>query len=157
MRIVNYRYSALNLDHVWLDTGESFTSAAEHSARVYGVFMLQGLVFVTDPTGKIMPQRQIPTGQYSPPINPDRASSMTAEQPSEWLCLSARTTLDLNISQLDVTDTETLEPGCGFIVATGSIEAEGLTISGDGYFRPRAQPVILTGTAHLLLIHPDTF
>lgn len=173
----SFRYSALSVDLVELDPGESFTFQLNPASASYGVFTLGGsrssndATEVTDPavhdvttlTSGAVPGRTfnfvghwLPNGAdhgWSNDMVGHEAMTITAgEQGARWVCLSRNDSGEREIQHLRVDGEGALPAGWGFVVARGIVECDGKTATQLAYFRRREVDLQVTGTGDLLLV-----
>lgn len=173
----SFRYSALSVDLVELDPGESFTFQLNPASASYGVFALGGsrssndATEVTDPavhdvttlTSGAVPGRTfnfvghwLPNGAdhgWSNDMVGHEAMTITAgEQGARWVCLSRNDSGEREIQHLRVDGEGALPAGWGFVVARGIVDCDGKTATQLAYFRPREVDLQVAGTGDLLLV-----
>ena len=173
----SFRYSALSVDLVELDPGESFTFQLNPASASYGVFALGGsrssndATEVTDPavhdvttlTSGAVPGRTfnfvghwLPNGAdhgWSNDMVGHEDMTITAgEQGARWVCLSRNDSGEREIQHLRVDGESALPAGWGFVVALGIFECDGKTATQLAYFRPREVDLQVAGTGDLLLV-----
>jgi len=159
MRDTCYKYSALNVDHVYMDADEQFRFAQEPSSASYGVFYLSG--YTTMVEGAV-PGRVFDTvggwranagdGWSNDIVGHDAMLLQASPAGCEWVCLSRNGTGEREIQHIQVTGSATVPAGWGFVVATGSVTFEGKTASQLAYVKPRAADFEVVGNADLLLV-----
>ncbi len=173
----SFRYSALSVDLVELEPGESFTFQLNPASASYGVFALGGsrssddATEVTDPavhevttlTSGAVPGRAFNFVGHWLPNGADHGWSNDAvghepmtitagEQGARWVCLSRNESGEREVQHLRVDGESTLPAGWGFVVARGSFACDGKTAEQLAYFRPRELDLSITGTGDILLV-----
>ncbi len=173
----SFRYSALSVDLVELEPGESFTFQLNPASASYGVFALGGsrssddATEVTDPavhevttlTSGAVPGRAFNFVGHWLPNGADHGWSNDAvghepmtvtagEQGARWVCLSRNESGEREVQHLRVDGAADLPAGWGFVVARGTFECDGKTAVRLAYFKPRAVDLTISGTGDLLLV-----
>ncbi|MEN9925974.1 MAG: hypothetical protein RL268_2100 [Pseudomonadota bacterium] len=173
----SFRYSALSVDLVELEPGESFTFQLNPASASYGVFALGGsrssddATEVTDPavhevttlTSGAVPGRAFNFVGHWLPNGADHGWSNDAvghepmtitagEQGARWVCLSRNESGEREVQHLRVDGESTLPAGWGFVVARGSFACDGKTAEQLAYFRPRERDLSITGIGDILLV-----
>ena len=150
MRARVYKYSALDVSHVYMDDGATHASDAAHCDVVMGVYMLKGKSKLIATGASDLGRTWSYTGALDAPAI---ASDITVqvEGPTEWLCLCNSTgTRELQV--LPVNGEAIVPAGWGALVAEGSVQAYGKTGLPDAYFKPRAGDAIFVGSGVLILV-----
>lgn len=171
------RYSALSVDLVQLEPGESFTFQQKPASSSYGIFALGGTrsgddaTEVTDPaehevttlTSGAVPGRSFnyvghwlsngsDHGWSNDAVGHEPMTITAGEQGAKWVCLSRNDSGEHEIEHLRVDAEGTLPAGWGFVVARGSFECDGKIAEQLAYFRPREVNLPITGSGDLLLV-----
>jgi hypothetical protein len=160
MKIISYRYSVINCDIVQLDPNEIITFPQVAASASYGFFGLGG--YTTMINGVVIGRKFESEGQWAPNnselgwsndiIGHDNITIKAGSNGSKWLCLTNNGSYNKLINQQSIIDNYNLPAGSGFIVASGTVNADGHTINQFGYFRPRTAQLLVTGTAELLIL-----
>lgn len=171
------RYSALSVDLVHLESGESFTFQQKPASSSYGIFALGGTRSADDATEVTDPaEREVTTltagavpgrafnyvGHWLPnasdhgwsndEVGHEPMTITAGEQGAKWVCLSRNSSEEREIEHLRVDGESTLPAGWGFVVARGSFECDGKIAEQLAYFRPRELDLPITGTGDILLV-----
>lgn len=173
----SFRYSALNVDLVQLEPGESFRFRQAAGSGSYGIFALGGprtgenvteiiddsQHTVTELTAGPVAGRKfnyvghwvpndVDTGWSNDAVGHDEMTITAGEQGARWICLSKNRSGTREISHVVVDGSTTLPAGWGFVVARGEFECEGKIAGQLAYFRPRDVDVEVVGSGDLLLV-----
>ena len=159
MKITSYRYSVINCDIVQLDPNETITFPQEAASASYGFFGLGGssreasvvIGRTFESEGQWAPNN-VELGWSNDTIGHDDITIQAGPNGFKWLCLTYNGSFKKIIKQQSIIDNFSLPAGSGFIVASGTVNADGHTINQFGYFRPRTDQLQITGTAELLIL-----
>lgn len=159
MRDVCYRYSALTVDHVTLDSSEVVQFSQPAASASYGVFYFGGS---TNMLEGAVPGRVFDTvGSWRPNAADGWSNDVVGHAPMilqasvdgcSWLCMSRNDSGEREVQHVSVDGVSTIPAGWGFVVALGEVAFEGKTASQFAYVKPRTVDFETVGTADLLLV-----
>lgn len=150
MRDVSYHYTPLNVDRVTMGDGEEFTFSKAVVDSSFGLFMVSGLSTIIATNSTDLGREFTSIGWQSGANSADVTVRTTGD--TEWVCLSRNGTGEREIAHQQVNGTFMLLSGWGFVVVSGSVQADGKTAAQDQYFKPRDYDLSVAGIADLLLV-----
>lgn len=162
MHVVAYNYPLLDVCIVTLAPGEEYTFAQKAASASWGFFGLGGYTDMTGGAPRGIGRRFESEGQWHPndedngwsndAIGHDDETVVTGPNGSKWLCLSSNGNGDMEVQHQKIDEFYNLPIGSGFVVATGSVSADGKIAVQGNYFKPRAYGVVVTGVADILVV-----
>jgi hypothetical protein len=162
MHVIAYRYPLFDACIVTLAPNEQYTFSKKANSISWGLFGLSGYNDMLNGVERSIGRRFGIEGQWNANdenngwsndvIGYEDGTVLAGPDGSKWLCLSSNGNGDMKVQHQKVDGSYTLTAGISFIVATGSILADGKTAIQANYFKPRLYDVDVTGTADLLLL-----
>lgn len=152
MKDITYKYSALCADKVSLIDGESYPFKDSVVQNAYGVYMLSGMVTITEGLAADIGKTRIAGDNLFAQVANSGDIRLQATGNTSWICLSRNDSGGREIQLQKVNGRFTLLSGWGFLVADGQFNVLGNLANQMDYFRPRDANVTVTGSGTLLLI-----
>jgi len=160
MNVIAYTYPLLDVCIVTLAPDEEYTFAQKSASASWGFFGLGGGTTMLE--GAIIGRtftsfwewcpNNISLGWANDYIGHADMLLKAMPEGAKWLCLSSNGNGAIKVQHQKVEGSFTLPAEMGFVVATGSVLADGKTAVQANYFKPRLYDVDIVGTADLLIV-----
>jgi hypothetical protein len=151
MQNLSRRYPLFNVDLVHLDPNEQFHFKVSTTENFICGYMFQGAA-LRQQNGEHLPALTGGFWQNPAQYGLHPIDFTAGAEGASWLCVSYIAPAEYASQHIAVAGTYTLPAGAGFAVATGQVVADGKTATQGLYFGPRAQDVIVTGNADLIVL-----
>lgn len=163
MKVIQRRYSTFHLTRVIISAGESYRIPATENDISIGVVCSKGGTehhpSIAAP-GVHLPQAGegllLNDGETAWSNDAVGHNDLTLYAPvdTEWVCVGENGHGRHGLELVSLNGDSQLAPGTGVIVISGSVSLDGKTGGPDSYFRPRSEPVTLSGHGEAILIRP---